>query len=122
MKRRNLYTLTGGENMQRKNSGKAMRYLVAVCALLSVLAMVGCGGGGGGDEGGTTVTSGETISSVNSGPVAVNASTVQALVGQPVTFSNGSIFDPSLGSNSATLTFTSPTTSSLASGGATSDA
>jgi hypothetical protein len=107
--------------MQRKNPGKAMRYLVAVCALISALAMVGCGGGGDG-EGGTTVTSGETISSVNSGPVPVNASTVQALVGQPVTFSNGSIFDPSLGNNQATLTFTTPTTSSLASGGSTSSA
>src|SRR5215831_3378708 len=99
MKRRNPYPLTGGENMQRKNPGKAMRYLVAVCALASALAMVGCGGGDG-NEGGTTVTSGETISSVNSGPVAVNASTVQSLVGQPVTFSNGGVFDPSLAGSS----------------------
>ena len=67
MKRRNPYPLTGGENMQRKNPGKAMRYLVAVCALASALALVGCGGDD--DEGGTTVTSGETISNVNSGPV-----------------------------------------------------
>src|SRR5712692_7853036 len=119
MKRRNPYTLTGGENMQRKNSGKAMRYLVAVCALISALAMVGCGGGGG-DEGGTTVTSGETISTVNTGSVPVSNSTVQALVGQPFTFQNGSIFDPSLGNNPATLTFTSPTTFSLTSGGSTS--
>jgi hypothetical protein len=104
--------------MQRKNPGKAMRYLVAVCALISALAVVGCGGSD--DEGGTTVSSGETIPTVNTGPVAVNASTVQSLVGQPVTFSNGSIFDPSLGSNSATLTFTSPTTFDLASGGSTS--
>ena len=121
MKHRNPYTLTGGENMQRKNLGKAMRYLVAVCALVSALAMVGCGGGGG-DEGGTTVTSGETISSVNTGPVAVNASTVQALVNQPVGFSNGGVFDPSLAGTPATLTFTSSATSSLASGGSTSDA
>ena len=75
MKRRNPYTLTGGENMQRKNSGKAMRYLVAVCALISALAMVGCGGGGG-DEGGTPVTSGETISTVNTGSVPVSNSNV----------------------------------------------
>jgi len=108
--------------MQRKNLGKAMRYLVAVCALASALAMVGCGGGDGGDEGGATVTSGETISSVNSGPVAVNASTVQSVVGQPVTFSNGGIFDPSLAGNSATLTFASPTTASVSSGGSTSTA
>ena len=38
--------------MQRKNPGKAMRYLVAVCALVSALAMVGCGGDGD-DDGGT---------------------------------------------------------------------
>src|SRR5215471_21614633 len=122
MKHRNPYTLTGGENMQRKNPGKAMRYLVAVCALISALAVVGCGGSD--DEGGTTVSSGETIPTVNTGPVAVNASTVQSLVGQPVTFSNGGIFDPSLTGNSATLTFTSPTTNvvgfDLASGGSTS--
>ena len=53
--------------MQRKNPGKAMRYLVAVCALVSALAMVGCGGDG--DDDGETVTSGETIPNVNSGPV-----------------------------------------------------
>jgi len=94
--------------MQRKNSGKAMRYLVAVCALISALAMVGCGGGGG-DEGGTPVTSGETISTVNTGSVPVSNSNVQALVGLPLNFPNGSIFDPSLGSNPATLTFTNAT-------------
>ena len=95
MKHRNPHTLTGGKNMQRKNPSKAMRYLVAVCALISALAIVGCGGGDG-DGGGTTVTSGETISNVNSGPVPVTASTVQSVVGQPVTFANGGIFDPSL--------------------------
>lgn len=105
--------------MQRKNPGKAMLYLVAICALVSALAIVGCGGDDG-DDGGTTVTSGETIPSVNTGSVNVSGSNVQALVGQSVTFSNGSIFDPSLGNNQATLTFTSPTTFSLASGGSTS--
>ena len=54
MKHRNPYTLTGGENMQRKNPGKAICYLVAVCALVSALAMVGCGGGD--DDDGGTVT------------------------------------------------------------------
>ena len=107
--------------MQRKNPSKAMRYLVAVCALISALVIVGCGGDGD-DEGGTTVTSGETIPNVNTGPVAVNASTVQSLVGQPVTFANGGIFDPSLTGNSATLTFTGPTTASVSSGGSTSTA
>ena len=78
--------------MQRKNSGKAMCYLVAVCALVSALAMVGCGGGDDGNDGGTTVTSGESISSVNTGSVPVNSSNVQALVGQPFVFP-GSTFD-----------------------------
>jgi hypothetical protein len=104
--------------MQRKNPGKAMRYLVAICALVSALAIVGCGGDG--DGGGGTVISGETLPNVNTGSVNVSSSNVQALVGQPFTFQNGSIFDPSLGNNPATLTFTSPTTFSLASGGATS--
>ena len=108
--------------MQRKNLRKAMHYLVAVCALVSALVMVGCGGGGGGNESVPPVTSGETLSTVDTGPVAVGSSNVQALVGLPMTFSNGSIFDPSLGNNPATLTFTSPTTSSLASGGSTSSA
>ena len=40
--------------MQQRNLGKAMRYLVAVCALGSALAMVGCGGGDDGDNGGAT--------------------------------------------------------------------
>ena len=106
--------------MQRKSLGTAMRYLVVVCALISALVMVGCGGGG--EEGGPTVTSGETINSVNTGSVPVSNSSVQALVGQPFNFQSGSIFDPSLGSNPATLTFTSPSTSTLTSGGSTSSA
>src|SRR5437660_12695719 len=100
MKHRNPYTLTGGENMQRKNLGQAMRYLVAVCALVSAFTMVGCGGGGG-DEGNTPVTSGEKIDSVNTGTVNMNKSTLQALQGQQFAVP-GSIFDPSLGSNQAT--------------------
>ena len=104
--------------MQRKNPGTVMRYLVAVCALVSALAMVGCGGGD--DDGGATVTSGETIPSVNTGAVNVNGSNVQSLVNQAFTFQNGAIFDPSLTGNQATLTFTSPTAVSLASGNSTS--
>jgi hypothetical protein len=97
--------------MQRKNSSKAMCYLVAVCALVSALAMVGCGGGDDdGNDGGTTATSGQTIPTVNTGAVPVTSSNVQALVGQPLAFQNGSIFDPSLGSTPATLTFTGPGT------------
>jgi hypothetical protein len=80
-----------------------------------MLALVGCGG----DDDGGTVTSGQTIPSVNTGAVNVTSSNVQALVGQQLTFTNGSIFDPSLGNNPATLTFTSanPPTFSLTSGG-----
>jgi len=68
--------------MQQRNLGKAMRYLVVVGALVSAFAMVGCGGDGGGD--GTT-----TISPGSTPPVPVNATTVQALVGQQVTIPNG---------------------------------
>ena len=104
--------------MQWRNPGRGMRCLIAACALVSALAMVGCGGGG--DESGQTVTSGETISSVNTGSVQVSSSNVQALVGQPFSFQNGSIFDPTLGNNPATLTFTSPSTFDLTSGSSTS--
>src|SRR5215510_6929706 len=106
--------------MQRKNPGKAMCYLVMICALVSALVLVGCGGGD--DDDGGTVSSGQTIPNVNSGAINVTSSNVQALVGQQLTFTNGSIFDPSLGNNPATLTFTSanPPTFSLTSGGATS--
>jgi hypothetical protein len=81
---------------------------------------VGCGGDG--DGGGGTITSGETIPAVNTGSVNVSSNNVQALVGQPLTFQNGSIFDPSLGNNPATLTFTSQNQASLTSGGSTSSA
>jgi hypothetical protein len=107
--------------MQQRNLDKTMRYLVAVCALVSALALVGCGGGGGDDDE-TAATSGETLPTVNTGAVDVNSTNVQALVGQPMTFSNGSIFDPSLGNNPVTLTFTSQNQANLTSGGATSSA
>src|SRR6266446_2377125 len=111
MKRRNTYTLTGGENMQ-KNLGKAMRYLVAVCALVSALAMVGCGGGGDGDGGGGGGGT-PTTSNVSNVPVPVNATTVQAILGQPFTIPNGAIFDPGIGNNPVTFTFPTSTTFSL---------
>ena len=96
--------------MQRKNPGKTMRYLVAVCALASALAMFGCGGGDG-DDGGATV------SNVSTPPIPVNATTVQALVGQQFTIPNGSIFSPGISGNTPVLfTFTSPTTFNLTSG------
>jgi hypothetical protein len=116
MKRRNTYTLTGGENMQRRNPGKAMRYRVAVCALVSALAMFGCGGGGGDDGGDASTTSTSNVSNV---PVPVNATTVQAVVGQQFTIPNGAIFSPGLGTNPAVFTFTSPTTFSVTSVGST---
>jgi hypothetical protein len=99
--------------MQRKNPGKTMRYLVAVCALASALAMFGCGGGDG-DDGGATTTS-----NVSNVPVPVNANTVQAVVGQQFTMPNGAIFDPGIGNNPVTFAFTSPTTFSLTSGSST---
>jgi hypothetical protein len=123
MKHHNTYTRREGENMQRRNPGKAMHYLVVVCALVSALAMVGCGGGGGDEGGGATVTSGETISSVNTGSVPVSSNSVQALVGQPFAFQNGGVFDPSLAGTQTTLTFTSSNQASVAaSGGSTSTA
>jgi len=84
-----------------------MRYLVAVCALVSAFAMVGCGGDGG-DDGGATTTS-----NVSNQSVPVNATTVQAILGQQFTIPNGAIFDPGIGNNQVTFTFTSPTTFSL---------
>jgi hypothetical protein len=115
MKRRNTYTLTGGGNMQRRTLGEAMRYLVVVCALASAFARVGCGGDGGGDGAATTT------SNVSNASVPVNATTVQAVVGQQVTIPNGSIFDPAIGNNPVTFTFTddSPATFSLTRGSST---
>jgi len=107
--------------MQRKNPSKAMYYLVVICALVSALALVGCGGDD--DDGSGTVTSGQTIPNVNTGVINVTGSNVQVLVGQPLVFSNGVIFDPSLAGTQVTLTFTSanpPTFTLTTSGGATS--
>ena len=93
--------------------------LVLIGALVSALALVGCGGGGDGDNGnGTTTTS--NVANVPDAAVPANATTVQAVLGEQFAFQPGSIFDPSLGSNPATLTFTTPTTSSVTSGGTTS--
>src|SRR5215467_4636623 len=118
MKHRNTYTLTGRENMQRRNPGKAMRYLVAVGALVSALAMVGCSGGGSDGGGGSASTT--STSNVSNVPVPVNATTVQALLGQQFTIPNGAIFSAGISGNTpVVLTFTSPTTFSLTSGGST---
>src|SRR5882724_3533303 len=99
----------GGENIQRRNLGKAMRYLMVVCALVSTLAMFGCGGGGGDD----TTTSGENTpatSTVSNVPVPASATTVQAVVGQTFTISNGSLFSSGLASTPVNLTFGAPST------------
>jgi len=104
--------------MQCKNVGKAMYYLVVILALVSSLALVGCSSGDGGGGGGTTSTS--NVSNVSNATVPLTASNVQAVLGEPFTFQPGSIFDPSIGSNPATLTFDTATTSSVTSEGAKS--
>lgn len=102
MKRRNTYTLTGGENMQQKNLGKAMRYLVVVCALASAFAMVGCGGDG---DDGTTTTS-----TVSNQPVPINATNVQAVAGQQFVIPDGSAFSSGLPATPITVAFGSQLT------------
>jgi hypothetical protein len=109
MKHRNTYTLPGGENMQRRNLGRAMRCLVAVGVLVSSLALFACGGDD--DEGGQ-------IQNVNSN-VAATTSTVPSVVGREITIANGQVFGGPLGSNPATLIFTTPTTFTLRQGGVT---
>src|SRR5207253_2370874 len=92
----------------QRNLGKAMRYLVAVCALVSALVMFGCGGG---DDNETTE---RTVSNV---AVPVSANTVQAMAGQPFPITDGSAFSPGLPNTPVTLTFTSSSTFTLTGGG-----
>jgi hypothetical protein len=94
--------------MQQRTLGKARRYRVAVWALVSALAMVGCGGG---DDNETTT---RTVSNVS---VASNASTLQALVGQQFTIPNGSALFPGLPNTPVVLTFTSSSAFILTGGG-----
>jgi len=89
--------------MQQKNLGKAMRYLVAVCALVSALVMFGCGGG---DDNETTE---RTVSNV---AVPVSANTVQAMGSQPLTIPDGSAFG--LPNTPVTLVFGPPASSTTA--------
>jgi hypothetical protein len=96
--------------MQRRNLGKAMRYLVAVCALVSSLAMFACGGDDGGG-GGQTFNIGATV--------PVRANTVAALQGQALTISNGTVFNAAIGNNPVTLTFNTSTTFTLVRGTST---
>jgi len=93
--------------MQQRNLGKAMRYLMAVCALVSALAMFGCG------DGGDDETTARPVSNV---AVPTSASSVQGLVRQQFIIPDGSAFFPGLPSTPLTLSFTSPTTFTLTSG------
>ena len=79
--------------MQRRNLGKAMRYLVAVCALGSAFALVACGSSG--DNTGT-------VKNVNA-TVAVTNSTVAAVQGRAITIQNGQVISNISGT--VTLTF-----------------
>ena len=106
--------------MQCSKVGKAMYDLVVIGVLVSALALVGCGGGGGGNESSSTPGTTSNVDNVPDTAVPANATTVQAVLGDQFAFQPGSIFDPSLGNNQATLTFTTPTTSSVTSGGTTS--
>jgi len=83
--------------MQRRNLSNAMRYLVAVCALVSALGLVGCGS----DEGDTK----NVIATV-----PIDGNTVLAVQNQPLTFSNGQGFGVNIGTGPFTLTFNSPNT------------
>src|SRR5215813_12757811 len=110
MNHSNVYRRKGGESMQCRNVGKAMYHLVVIGALVSALALVGCGSSGGGDNNGSGTTTTSNVANVPDTAVPANATTVQAVLGDQFAFQPGSIFDPSLGNNQATLTFTTPTT------------
>jgi hypothetical protein len=88
--------------MQRKHLSKAMHYVVAVCAIVSALAMFACGGGD---------NEGEVKNVVAT--VAADQVTVPAVQGRPFTIANGQVFGGPVGSNPITLTFTTPTTFSI---------
>jgi hypothetical protein len=83
--------------MQRKHFGKALRYLVAVCALVSALAIVACGGDD--DE--------SEIQNVIA-TVALDDTTAPAVQGRPFTIANGQVFGGPVGSDPVILTFTTP--------------
>jgi len=89
--------------MQRKHLGKAMHYLVAVCALVSALAILACGGD---DE------EGEVKNVVATVPA--DEDTIAAVQGRTFTFANGQVFGGSVPGNlPVSLTFTTPTTFTL---------
>ena len=88
--------------MQRKSLGNAMHYLVAVCALVSALAMFACGG----DDDEDAVRSFVAT-------VPANNTTVAAVQGRTFTIANGQVFGGPVGSNPVSLTFTTPTSFTL---------
>ena len=85
--------------MQRKSLGKAMHYLVAVCALVSALAMFACGGDDDEDEVRNVVAT-----------VPVGDDTVAAVQGRTFTIANGQVFGGNVGNHPVILTFTTPRT------------
>jgi hypothetical protein len=113
MKHRNAYTLTGGQNMPRRDVGKLMRCLMAVVVLVSSLAMFACGDDD--DDDGVTRNINTTV--------PVSSSTVAAVQGQAISIPNGAVFNvpPSttIPATPVTLTFNSPTTFSVARTGTT---
>src|SRR5262249_29888167 len=86
-------THTGEENMQRRNFGKRMRYLVAVGTLVSAFALFACGGG----------DNTKNIA-VNSPGVTLTSSTVVAVTGVALAIPNGQVLGTPANS-AATLTF-----------------
>jgi hypothetical protein len=88
--------------MQRKHFGRALRYLVAVCALVSALAILACGGD---DE------EGEVKNVVATVPA--DEDTIAAVQGRTFTIANGQVFGGPVGSNPISLTFTTPATFTL---------
>src|SRR5215510_8588043 len=94
---RNCYTRTGGENMQRRTFGTAVRFLVAGGTLVSWFAMcAGCG---------------SDTRTVNVA-VLLSNSTVAAVQAVPLSFPHGLVFSPDI-TGAVTLTFTSPDTFTL---------
>src|SRR5262245_52709375 len=89
-----MFTLTERETMQRKNLGKVIRYLMAVCVLGSAFALFACGGD---DEG--------EVKNVNATVPASN-STIAAVQGRAISFSSGQVFGGNIGNGPVTLTFT----------------
>jgi hypothetical protein len=83
--------------MQRKHLGKALHFLVAVCALVSALTLFACGGGD--DEG-------EVKNVVAT--VAADDDTVPAVQSRTIRIDNGQVFGANVGSNPIDLTFNTP--------------